>query len=42
MCHPGAPLRVEMDEDGIMTFRCYVPECNRIVGRYKIVEVPIQ
>ena len=38
-CHPGAPLRIEMDEDNVMTLYCYVPECRRVVGRFKVEQV---
>lgn len=35
-CHPTAPLRAEMPEDGLLVLRCYVPECNREVARFII------
>lgn len=35
-CHPSAPLRVEMPEEGWLTLYCYVPTCNREVARFRL------
>ena len=35
-CHPTAPLRIEMEDANTMAVYCYVPECNRLVARFKI------
>lgn len=35
-CHPAAPLRVELSEDGVMELFCYIPECGRDVARFKV------
>ena len=35
-CHPTAPLRVVMEEDGTLIFYCYIPECDRELERLKI------
>lgn len=34
-CHLTAPLRAEIDK-GMLTLYCYLPECNRVVARFKI------
>lgn len=36
-CHPTAPLRAEL-AGGVLTLRCYVPECGREVGRFAVGE----
>lgn len=33
-CHPTAPLRAVLD-NGILTLRCYLPECDRVVARFQ-------
>lgn len=38
-CHLTAPLAVERNGDELI-IRCYVPECNREVARFKI-DVPM-
>jgi hypothetical protein len=35
-CHPTTPLRVTLIEDNTLILNCYVPDCNREVGRFKI------
>ena len=36
-CHLTAPLSAEYEkESGILTLRCYVPECRRIVAEIKV------
>jgi hypothetical protein len=37
-CHLTAPLQASL-EDGILTLRCYIPECQRIVARFKVTDV---
>lgn len=37
-CHMTAPLQASM-EHGVLTLRCYVPECGRIVARFKVTDV---
>lgn len=37
-CHPAAPLRAELSE-GYLTLFCYLPDCNRRVGQFKITEI---
>lgn len=39
-CHPTAPLRAEI-ENGVLTLRCYIPDCNRFIARFEISEVPV-
>lgn len=34
-CHITAPLRAEF-ENGVLSLYCYVPECNRLVGKFVI------
>jgi hypothetical protein len=36
-CHSTAPLQASI-ERGILTLRCYVPVCGRIVTRFKVIE----
>lgn len=36
-CHMTAPLQVSMEGD-VLIIRCYIPECSREVGRFKVVE----
>ena len=38
-CHTTAPLRAELDETGLLTLRCYVPDCNSIVAQLRL-EMP--
>ncbi len=33
-CHLTAPLQASY-ADGVLTLRCYVPECHRIVATYE-------
>ena len=35
-CHPTAPLRLSMLEDGTLTANCYIPECGREVYRVQL------
>lgn len=35
ICHMTAPLRAEL-EDGVLTLYCYIPECNRVVARFRL------
>ncbi len=35
-CHLTAPLRAEL-EDGVLTLRCYVPTCNRVVVKMRVI-----
>ena len=35
-CHPTAPLRIELEDDGTLTCFCYVPECRRKVLSIKL------
>lgn len=37
-CHPTAPLRAII-EDSVLTLRCYVPECGRVVGKFKVTDI---
>lgn len=34
-CHMTAPLQASL-VDGILTLRCYIPECSREVARFKV------
>lgn len=36
-CHLTAPLKAAM-EDGVLTLSCYIPECSRIVAKFKILQ----
>ena len=38
-CHITAPLRAEIDSQGILTLYCYVPECNRVVAQFRVQSV---
>lgn len=35
-CHPTAPLRMVMLDGETMEVRCYVPDCNRLVAKFKV------
>lgn len=37
-CHLTAPLQATL-ENGILTLRCYIPECNRIVTQLRVTEI---
>jgi hypothetical protein len=37
-CHMTAPLQASM-EHGVLTLRCYLPECQRIVAQLKVTEI---
>jgi len=37
-CHPAAPLRIELSES-VLTLYCYVPQCNRRVGAFKVTAI---
>lgn len=37
-CHLTAPLSATL-EDGVLTLRCYVPECSRVVARFRVTGV---
>lgn len=39
-CHLTAPLQAEF-EDGVLTLRCYVPECRRVVARLRVAKVEV-
>lgn len=39
-CHPTAPLRAELAEDGTLSLFCYLPECSRLVWRVKVESMP--
>lgn len=41
-CHPGAPLRVEAPELGILVLYCYVPECGREVWRGTVIDAVLE
>jgi hypothetical protein len=36
-CHLTAPLQATL-EDGVLTLRCYLPECGRVVARLRVFE----
>lgn len=36
-CHMTAPLQASY-KDGVLTLRCYVPECRREVASFKVSE----
>jgi len=38
-CHLTAPLAVRFEGD-VLILSCYVPECSREVGRFKVVRSP--
>lgn len=38
VCHPTAPLRAVI-ENGVLTLRCYIPACDRLVARFQVVDV---
>lgn len=40
-CHPMAPLRIELIDQETVVMYCYVPECNREVGRFKLAKPPV-
>lgn len=37
-CHMTAPLQASM-EGGVLTLRCYLPECQRIVCQLKVTDI---
>lgn len=37
-CHMTAPLQASL-EDGVLTLRCYIPGCQRVVARLRVTEV---
>jgi hypothetical protein len=37
-CHMSAPLQASM-ENGVLTLRCYIPECGRIVTQLKVTGI---
>lgn len=39
-CHPTAPLRAVKEGD-VLTLRCYIPDCNRVVVRLKLAADPV-
>jgi hypothetical protein len=39
-CHPTAPLRMIMMDETTMEVRCYNPDCNRFIARYKVELFP--
>lgn len=41
-CHLSAPLEAELGADNVLTLRCYVPECNRVIAKFRVAElVPV-
>lgn len=34
-CHLSAPLQASLEGD-VLTLSCYVPDCRRVVARFKI------
>lgn len=34
-CHMTAPLQASFD-NGVITLSCYIPDCRRVVARFKI------
>jgi hypothetical protein len=40
-CHPTAPLRMIMMDETTMEVRCYNPDCNRFIARYKVDKVEL-
>ena len=36
LCHPTAPVRIEIEKSGLLKIFCYVPECNRLVAKVRI------
>jgi len=39
-CHPTAPLRMAMLDEKTMEVRCYLPDCNRLIARFKVELMP--
>jgi hypothetical protein len=39
-CHPTAPLRMIMIDETTMEVRCYIPDCDRLIARYKVELLP--
>lgn len=37
-CHLTAPLSATL-ENGVLTLRCYLPECRRVVARFNVSNV---
>ena len=37
-CHMTAPLAADIAE-GVLTLQCYVPECGRILGQFRVGEI---
>lgn len=37
-CHLTAPLQATL-EGSVLTLRCYVPSCNRVVGTFRVMEM---
>lgn len=39
-CHVNAPMRAEYDNaTGVLTLYCYVPECSRVVAKFKVAGI---
>jgi hypothetical protein len=38
-CHMTAPLQASI-EDGILTLRCYLPNCRRVVTQMPVMQAP--
>jgi hypothetical protein len=39
-CHFLAPLKAELDtKTNVLTLRCYVPECAKIVAQFEVKEI---
>lgn len=34
-CHMTAPLQASI-ENGILTLSCYIPECRRVIAKFKV------
>lgn len=37
-CHLSAPLMASL-EGGVLTLRCYLPACGRVVTQMRVVEI---
>ena len=37
-CHITAPLQATLEGD-VLTLRCYIPECARVIARVRISEI---
>jgi len=39
-CHTTAPLRIDMEDSTTMVVRCFLPECNRVVAKFRVELLP--